>query len=91
MVLSVLLERMGSHIQPHVPTLLQYLPSLWETSSQENSSLLRVGVLSTLRNIVQGLGPLSVQLYQFVLPVVHLATDVAAVSGDGVNVAVWPE
>ncbi|CAI8005956.1 Importin-11 [Geodia barretti] len=75
-VLSILMERMESHIQPHIPTLLQCLPSLWETSTQENSSLLRIGVLNTLTNIVRGLGPLSIQLHEFVLPVVHLATDV---------------
>jgi hypothetical protein len=75
-VVSILMERMNSHIQPHVPTLLQCLPSLWETSTQENSSLLRIGVLNTLTNIVRGLGPLSIQLHEFVLPVVRLATDV---------------
>ena len=35
---------------------------------------------------MRGLGPLSIQLHEFVLPVVHLATDVNTVSGDGVNV-----
>jgi hypothetical protein len=76
LVLSLLMERMGHHIQPHVPALLHCLPSLWEDSTQENSSLLRVGILTTLTNIVRGLGALSVQLHDFILPVVHLATNV---------------
>ena len=70
---------MGPHIQPHVSTLLQCLPSLWRDSSLDNSSLVRIGILTTLTNIVHGLGELSVQLHDFILPVVHLATDISTV------------
>lgn len=79
LVLSVLMDRMGPHIQPYVHTLLQCLPSLWEDSSQENTSLLRVGILTALTNVVCGLGGLSVQLHDFIVPVIHLGTDVKSV------------
>ena len=82
LVLSVLMDRMGPHIQPYVHTLLQCLPSLWEDSSQENTSLLRVGILTALTNIVRGLGGLSVQLHDFIVPVIHLGTDVKSVRNE---------
>ena len=37
---------------------------------------------------MRGLGSLSMEVHELVLPVVHLATDVTTVSGDGVNVGV---
>lgn len=78
--LSLLIERMGVAIQPHVSSLLQYLPQLWIESADMSSSMLRCIILSTLNNIVKGLGPLSVNLHSFILPVLQLATNVKEVS-----------
>ena len=78
-VISVMMERMGRHIQPHIAALLQCLPQLWTDSAQENSSMLRIGILNALTNIVRGLGSVSAQLHDFILPVVQLATDVKSV------------
>ena len=77
--ISLLLERMGKHIQPHVTSLLQCLPQLWADSGQENSALLRVAILNTLSSVVCGLGGLSAQLHNFILPVIQLATNVKSV------------
>ena len=83
--LSLLLERMGVAIQPHVSSLLQYLPQLWVESADVSSSMLRCIILTTLNNIVKGLGPLSVNLHGFVIPVLQLATDVKEASNDTVQ------
>ena len=69
------MDRMGTTIQPHVSALLQYMPQLWAESAQQNSSMLRCVILTTLTNIVKGLGPLSAGLHSFILPVIQLATD----------------
>lgn len=78
--LSLLIERTGVAIQSHVSSLLQYLPQLWIESADMNSSMLRCIIISTLNNIVKGLGPLSVSLHSFILPVLQLATNVKEVS-----------
>ena len=78
--LSLLLERMGSAIQPHITSLLRYLPQLWVESADQKSSMLRCVILSTLNNIMKGLGPLSANLHSFVLPVIQVATNVKEVS-----------
>ncbi len=78
-VLSLLMERMGPAIQPHVATLLQALPPLWEESGDHNASILRSIIVSTLTNICKGLGSESVGLHDFILPVIKLATDVKSV------------
>ena len=75
-VLSLLMDRMGASIRPHISALLQYMPQLWaESAQQQNSSMLRCVILTTLTNIVKGLGPLSSGLHSFILPVIQLATD----------------
>ncbi len=78
--LSLVIERMGVSIQPHVSSLLQYLPQLWMESGDLSSSMLRCIILCTLNNIVKGLGPLSVNLHSFILPVLQLTTNVKEVS-----------
>lgn len=76
-VLSLLMERLGGAIQPHISALLQYMPQLWVESAQRSSSMLRCVILTALTNIVRGLGPLSPGLHAFLLPVVQMATDIA--------------
>lgn len=78
-IISLLMERVGSAIQPHVPTLLQTLPSLWEESGQQNCSMLRSIIITTLTNITKSLGTASVGLHDFILPVIQLATNVKLV------------
>ena len=73
--ISLLMERVGPGIQPHVGTLLQALPSLWEESGGQNSSMLRSIIVSTLSNITKGLEGASVGLHEFTLPVIKFATD----------------
>ena len=73
-VISFLMERVGPGIQPHVPALLQALPSLWEESLQQNCDMLRTIIITTLVHITNGLGVASEDLHSFILPVVHLAT-----------------
>ncbi len=77
--ISLLMERVGPGIQPHIPTLLQALPTLWEESGGHNCSMLRSIIISTLTNITKGLGGASEGLHDFILPVIRLATDVKLV------------
>lgn len=78
-VLSLLMERMGSAIQPHVAALLQHMPQLWAESEHQSASMLRCVILSALTNITCSLGAVSAQLHSFVLPVIQFATDVKLV------------
>lgn len=50
-VLSYLIERMGVAIRPFCGDLVQYLPALWDASSDHN--MLRCSILSTLVSVVQ--------------------------------------
>lgn len=79
-VLSLLMERMGVAIQPHVSALLQHMPQLWAESEHQSASMLRCVILSTLTNIIRSLGAVSAQLHNFVLPIIQFATDVKMVS-----------
>ena len=79
-VLSLLMERMGVAIQPHVSALLQHMPQLWAESEHQSASMLRCVILSTLTNITNSLGSVSAQLHNFVLPIIQFATNVHAVS-----------
>lgn len=45
-VLSFMIERAGSEINPHVGTLSSYLPALWQHSEEYN--MLRCAIISTL-------------------------------------------
>lgn len=75
-ILSLLMERVGPGIQPHVPALIQALPALWEESGRENCQMLRTIIINTLTNITRGLGVASSSLHDFIIPVIKLATDV---------------
>lgn len=94
-VLSLLMERMGVAIQPHVSALLQHMPQLWAESEHQSASILRCVILSTLTNITRSLGQVSAQLHNFVLPIIQFATDVKMVSsrvtivGTKVNLLVY--
>nr|CAI5838056.1 unnamed protein product [Callosobruchus analis] len=50
-VMTLLLERMGSIIQPHSDPLLQYLPFLWQESEEHN--MLRCAIVSTMVQLVK--------------------------------------
>ncbi|GLH14983.1 Importin-11 [Gryllus bimaculatus] len=73
-VLSFIVERVGFAIRPHSGSLIQYLPLLWEESSEHN--MLRCAIVSTLVHLVKALGSSSEALSPFLLPVVQLSTDV---------------
>ncbi|NWU90335.1 IPO11 protein, partial [Upupa epops] len=74
-VLSCVIERVNTQIQPYVGCLIQYLPLLWKQSEEHN--MLRCAILTTLIHLVQGLGADSKNLYPFLLPVIQLSTDVS--------------
>lgn len=74
-VLSLIIERMGSSIRPHIGTLLQFMPQLWEESSHEGSSMLRCVILVALTNIVKAVEGDSLQLQPMTSRAVALATD----------------
>ncbi|XP_040436084.1 importin-11 isoform X1 [Falco naumanni] len=74
-VLSCVIERVNTQIQPYVGCLVQYLPLLWKQSEEHN--MLRCAILTTLIHLVQGLGADSKNLYPFLLPVIQLSTDVS--------------
>ncbi|XP_075209818.1 importin-11-like [Lycorma delicatula] len=75
-VLSFIIERMGSCIKPYADSLIQYLPFLWNESSEHN--MLRCAIVSTLVHLVKAVGTLNDghPLTQFLLPVIRLSTDV---------------
>nr|KAG5694124.1 hypothetical protein BaRGS_005879 [Batillaria attramentaria] len=73
-VLSFVIERVGCEIRPYTAALVQYLPLLWQESAEHN--MLRCAILTTLIHLVQGYGPESSQLYDFILPVIDMSTDV---------------
>ncbi|XP_014671976.1 PREDICTED: importin-11-like [Priapulus caudatus] len=75
-VLSFVIERCDARVRPYASTLLRYLPLLWDASAEHD--LLRCAILTTLVNLVRGLGTSSEQLHGFLLPVVALATDTTA-------------
>ncbi|XP_065912020.1 importin-11-like isoform X2 [Dysidea avara] len=72
-VISLIIESSGHHIQPHVLTIAQQMPLLWEQSAKHN--LLRCSILTTLMKITQGLGNISTSLHSLLIPVITLATD----------------
>lgn len=77
-VLSLIVERIGFAIRPHSGSLIQYLPLLWEESSEHN--MLRCAIVSTLVHVVKALGPSCESLRPFLLAVVQLSTDVQQAS-----------
>ncbi|XP_076021290.1 importin-11 isoform X1 [Genypterus blacodes] len=74
-VISCVIERVNIQIRPYVGCLVQYLPLLWKQSEEHN--MLRCAILTTLIQLVQGLGAESKNLYPFLLPVIQLSTDVS--------------
>ena len=50
-VISFIIERMQRQIRPHAAPLVQYLPQLWQESSEHN--MLRCAILTTLTFLVQ--------------------------------------
>ncbi|XP_055894030.1 importin-11-like [Biomphalaria glabrata] len=72
-VLSFVIERVGSKIRPYISSLVQYLPLLWKESEDHN--MLRCAILTSLIHLVQGYGPESTQLWQFIVPALAISTD----------------
>ncbi|XP_029049109.1 importin-11 isoform X2 [Osmia bicornis bicornis] len=73
-VLSFMIERVGSEINPHVGALSSYLPALWQQSEEHN--MLRCAIISTLIHLEKALGPDSVVLEPLVVGVIALSCDV---------------
>ncbi|XP_074651521.1 importin-11-like [Tubulanus polymorphus] len=73
-VMSFIIQRADKEIKPHAEHLLRYLPMLWDAAAEHN--MLRCAILSTLVNLVQGLGTLCVNAYNFLFPGIQLSTDV---------------
>jgi len=49
--MSLIIERMQAEIRPHIPCLIHYLPSLWDSSSEHG--MLCCAIISTLTTVVQ--------------------------------------
>ncbi|KAM4709489.1 importin-11 [Discoglossus pictus] len=62
-------------VRPFVGCLVQYLPILWKQSEEHN--MLRCAILTTLIQLIKGLGEDSKNLYSFLLPIIQLSTDVS--------------
>ncbi|XP_069137987.1 importin-11-like [Argopecten irradians] len=73
-VISFVIERVGAQIRPYTTSLIQYLPSLWQESADHN--MLRCAILTTLIHIVQGFGSICSNMYDFLLPIIQMSTDV---------------
>ncbi|KAJ7365738.1 Importin-11 [Desmophyllum pertusum] len=74
-VLSLLIQRIGSKVQPFAALLSLYLPELWQSSGDHN--MLRCAIVSTMTHLVEGLGVLSRNMYSFLVPLIQLSTDVS--------------
>ncbi|XP_065222298.1 importin-11 [Planococcus citri] len=72
-VLSFIIERVGWDIAPFFSSLVNYLPLLWEHSSDHN--MLRCAIVSVLTQIVKGLGDQCFTLEKFVILVVECSLD----------------
>ncbi|KAL3866114.1 hypothetical protein ACJMK2_043446 [Sinanodonta woodiana] len=73
-VISFVIERVGAQIRPYASSLISYLPSLWAESGDHN--MLRCAILTTLIHLVQGFGVACTSIYEFLLPVIQISTDV---------------
>jgi len=73
-LIHLILERVGSAgILPHVESIMQPLPQIWESTADQN--LLRKSVLNITTLVVSSLGSQASHLFGFVLPMLSLATD----------------
>lgn len=72
-VMTLILERMGSPIQVHSDSFVQYLPHLWQES--EEHDMLRCAIVSTLVQIVKAHCGVKPELNPFLLPIIQLGTD----------------
>nr|XP_022334186.1 importin-11-like [Crassostrea virginica] len=73
-VISFLIERTGGQIKPCAGSLIQYLQTLWHEAQEHN--MLKCAILTTLVHLVQGFGPNCTSMYEFLLPVIQMSTDV---------------
>ncbi|KZC04053.1 PREDICTED: importin-11 [Dufourea novaeangliae] len=73
-VLSFMIERVESEINPYVGVLSSYLPALWQLSEEHN--MLRCTIISTLIHLEKALGRESVILQPLVVGVVAFSCDV---------------
>ncbi|XP_076288957.1 importin beta11 isoform X1 [Lasioglossum baleicum] len=74
-VLSFIIERVGSEINPYIGVLNSYLPILWQQSDQH--TMLRCAIITALVHLEKvALGPESVILQPLVIGVVAFSCDV---------------
>ncbi|KAK2550355.1 Importin-11 [Acropora cervicornis] len=73
-VLSMVIQCIGNKVRPFASSLSLYLPELWQESGNHN--MLQCTVVSTVTHLVKGLGVLSQSLYSFLLPLIHISTDI---------------
>ena len=89
-LLSLLIERLGERVSPHIGGLVSVLPTIWQAA--EGQSLVRIQVLVALQRLVVTLGEASSSLYPTVLPMLTYSIDVTqpesvTLAEDGM--AVW--
>ncbi|XP_031837056.1 importin beta11 isoform X2 [Nomia melanderi] len=73
-VLSFMIERVGSEINPYVGVLSSYLPALWQQYDEHN--MLRCAIITTLIHLEKALGPESVILQPLVVGIIAFSCDV---------------
>ena len=79
-VFSLLIERIGSSVQPYIGSLIEQIPRIWSETQGDNASMLHCVIISMLSHLVKSLGALSVQLHPFLVHIIRQATDIKQVS-----------
>eukprot|EP00039_Didymoeca_costata_P002515 m.60716 g.60716 ORF g.60716 m.60716 type:complete len:1009 (+) comp11346_c0_seq3:277-3303(+) len=75
-VITLLIDRLGIHIQDHARSLAQYMPTLWQdTSVSPEYGMLRTAIVRSLVKLVATLGPSSMHLHDFLSSVICQSVD----------------
>jgi hypothetical protein len=76
-LLNSLIQRMPLEILPYKDFILELLPSLWSLTQEHGKESLQMSIIDILRAMVEVLRSQSVDLQDFVCPIIIFATDLA--------------
>ncbi|RIB09431.1 armadillo-type protein [Gigaspora rosea] len=71
--LSLIVERMEELIAPFADKITNLLPPLWQAAHDEH--LFKPAILSILTKLVQALGGESINLHEFIIPIIQYSVD----------------
>ncbi|KAG0002348.1 hypothetical protein BGZ65_002719 [Modicella reniformis] len=71
--MSIIVERMDEHITPYAQQIIELLPPLWLTATNQN--LLQSAILVIMTKLVESLKSQSVGLHALVMPLIRLSVD----------------